>query len=333
MTTLEIIVAHYKEPWETGRMFFDLMEHQRGVNREDYRLTVVQDGADGRLDWDEIRKNYSYPIRVVEVPHGGISRARNAGIDNADAEWIMFCDFDDTFTSIYSLRTIMELLKTERANDFDFLHTPFVSEYMTKDGLGMTENVKETVWTHGKVFRLSFLRGHKLRFNEDLWFSEDSCFLSIMHGEIDPERKARIKPPTYPLYAWIFNPDSVTSRKENAPKFAGQLLKRHAAVMAHLKKIGDEESYGGMAVRAMWDMYYETGLHDVPVETLRQIGAFYRKHKADIAKVEPEHARKVGECSTKEHAGECNKHGWPKTSFEDWLGMIDTNFSGQGVET
>ena len=323
MRTLDIIVPHYREPWETGRKFFDLIEHQRGVKREDYRITVVQDGEEGNLDWDAIRKNYSYPIRVLHIPHGGISRARNAGIDNADAEWIMFCDFDDCFTSIYSIRGIMELLKTEQAGHFDFLHTPFVSEFMTKDGLGLSENDKETVWTHGKLFRLSFLREHGIRFNEDLWFSEDSCFLAILHEDVAPERKARIKPPNYPLYSWVFNPESVTSTKENRKGFAGQILKRHRAVMAHLKKTGNEESYGGMAVRAMWDMYYEASANDLPAETIADIRRFYREHKEDIAKVEPEHARQVGECSTKEHAPECRKHGWPKMSFEEWIRVMD----------
>ena len=45
----DIIVPHYREPWEDGRKFFDLMEHQRGIRHDDFRVTVVQDGLRRRF--------------------------------------------------------------------------------------------------------------------------------------------------------------------------------------------------------------------------------------------------------------------------------------------
>lgn len=322
MRLLDIIIPHYKEPWEEGRKLFDLIEHQRGVIRTDFRATVVQDGEEGALDWEHIREMYSYPLRIETIPHGGVSAARNHGMDAANAEWIMFCDFDDTFTSVYSLKGILDLLASPEAEKYDFIHTPFAVENQTQDGLALTENRKESTWTHGKLFRLSFLRETGLRFDEALWYAEDSAFLAMMQAVIDVKRKARIRPPTYPLYTWTYRKGSVTGAKENKPKFAGALLTRHEKVMTFLLARGDTDAYNAMALRAMWDMYYETQGSGVPVETIRRVGQFYRDHMDGIVTVDKARAEEIGRYSTKEHKPTCDRRGWPEKSFPEWLDWV-----------
>lgn len=323
MKLIDIVVPHYREPWETGRKFFDLIEHQRGIRKEDIRVTVVQDGEEGSLDWERILPNYSFPLRVETIPHGGVSAARNRGMDIADATWVLFCDFDDCFTSVYSLKSIMDLLESPDAEKYDFLSTPFVIEHLKNDRMALNQNSNESVWTHGKFFRLSFLREKGLRFNETLWYAEDSCFLSIMQMELDQTRKARIKPPTMPLYTWVCRGDSVTMDRGNLVKFPLQLLRRHKLVMEHMKTHDHMESYNAMAVRAMIDMYYEVGTKEVPEETIREIAEFYHEHKAGIEQVEKSHREKIVECSRNEHKEVCVKEGEPKHSFDEWLEIID----------
>lgn len=319
---LDIIVPHYREPWEDGRKFFDLMEHQRGIRHDDFRVTVVQDGEEGALDWQCIHDAYSFPLRFETIPHGGVSAARNHGMDAADAEWVMFCDFDDMFTSVYSLKGILDLLASPEAEKYDFIHTPFVVENPTQDGLALTENRKESTWTHGKLFRLSFLRETGLRFDEELWYAEDSAFLAMMQAVIDIRRKARIRPPTYPLYTWTYRKDSVTGTKTNKPKFAGALLTRHEKVMDFLRSRGDTDTYNAMALRAMWDMYYETQESPAPEKTVRRVGQFYRDHAEEIAKVDKARAEEIGAYSTKEHKPTCDRYGWPEKAFPEWLEWV-----------
>lgn len=76
-------------------------------------LIVVDDGspepvADLLRDVDDER------LEVIEVPHGGISRARNAGIARARGELIRFIDADDVLEPDSTAR-LVELSGPERA--------------------------------------------------------------------------------------------------------------------------------------------------------------------------------------------------------------------------
>ena len=100
---LDIVITHYREPWEICRKQFIMLDMQRRVDWKDIRVTVINDGGH-RLP-EECLAGLSYPIEQLDIPHGGISAARNAGIEHSTAEWLCFCDFDDMFADVYALRT------------------------------------------------------------------------------------------------------------------------------------------------------------------------------------------------------------------------------------
>ena len=103
--TLDIIVTHYTEPWETGKKLFDSIMVQECVDFEDINVIIVNDGEDHELpEW--CFADYPYQIDQMSIPKGGVSRARNAGLDESTADWIMFCDFDDCFSSVFALYLI-----------------------------------------------------------------------------------------------------------------------------------------------------------------------------------------------------------------------------------
>lgn len=62
----------------------------------DFELLLVNDGSrDSSL---EICNRYAAQdsrVRVLDKPNGGVSSARNLGLESAEAEWIMFADADD----------------------------------------------------------------------------------------------------------------------------------------------------------------------------------------------------------------------------------------------
>ena len=63
-----------------------------------FELLLVDDGStdcSGRI-CDEYAKRDTR-IRVIHKENGGVSSARNLGLDNAKGEWICFCDSDDFF--------------------------------------------------------------------------------------------------------------------------------------------------------------------------------------------------------------------------------------------
>src|SRR4051812_4773230 len=53
----------------------------------------------------------SYPVRLVRVAHGGIARARNAGVSAATGELITFLDADDVWTPGNLRRRVDRLLE------------------------------------------------------------------------------------------------------------------------------------------------------------------------------------------------------------------------------
>lgn len=62
----------------------------------DFELLLVNDGScDGSLDVCQQYAAQDGRVRVIDKPNGGVSSARNLGLESATAEWVMFVDADD----------------------------------------------------------------------------------------------------------------------------------------------------------------------------------------------------------------------------------------------
>lgn len=63
---------------------------------QDWELILVDDGAtDGSGELCDRLAARDARIRVLHKPNGGVSSARNLGLDKARGEFVMFCDSDD----------------------------------------------------------------------------------------------------------------------------------------------------------------------------------------------------------------------------------------------
>ena len=245
MTVLDIVIAHYNEPWEVGRKLFWMLDLQRGIDWNKIHVTVVNDGGN-RLPEDELAR-LSYPVEQLDIPHGGISAARNAGIDHATHEWIMFCDFDDSFASIYALRDYMTVLPAE---GYDFMWTAMLAEDGNK--IYFTPKTQRFVFCHGKLYRRQFLIEQNIRFDEALTFQEDSLFNAICIARTDYKRTAEITTQS-PPYVWIRRENSVTNsgREDEAVYWH---FRRNLLVTA--EHINNQDRYCGMVTRTAYDAYY-----------------------------------------------------------------------------
>lgn len=71
--------------------------------REDQNieLILVDDGStdSSSVLCDDFQKKYPSIVRVIHKANGGLSDARNVGIDNANGRYLMFLDSDDMFTN------------------------------------------------------------------------------------------------------------------------------------------------------------------------------------------------------------------------------------------
>ena len=91
---LSVIIPVYNVEKFIGKCL-DSVEHQ-DLSAQDYEIIVVDDGSPDKSKEIAQKKAKQYTnIQVVSRPNGGLSAARNTGLDYAKGEYIMFVDSDD----------------------------------------------------------------------------------------------------------------------------------------------------------------------------------------------------------------------------------------------
>ncbi len=107
-----------------------------GQTYSDYEIILVDDGStddSGRLS--DAYASYDSRIRVIHRENGGLSAARNTGIENAKGEYLFFLDGDDALHP-RALELLMNTMD-ESSADLVFCGRTFVDENAT------LENMKE----------------------------------------------------------------------------------------------------------------------------------------------------------------------------------------------
>lgn len=304
MPVLDIIVTHYDEPVSVYGKFFDMLSMQRGIDFNDIQVIVIDDGGDIPFDL-KILDGVPYPCVYRVVEHGGISAARNHGIDMAEAEWMMFCDCDDTFSTVYSLKTILATLNNKSVSKrFDMLYVKFWAEDADGDGgIKLVERGINLVFVHGKIYRTSFIKTNGLRFPEDLEFNEDSAFNGVANTIWDYKRTGEINSDT-PLYSWCYRRGSLTGTPENLDRVARGLYQRNLIVTEATRQNSEREHYIGMVVRTVIDAYFMLNREQMtPIrkELLDHFKVWYRGHKAEYDECPYEHKKEIKAASKAEY--------------------------------
>ena len=253
---LDIIITHYKEDWEVCKKQFQMLDLQRCVDWEQIHVTVINDGGqhipEDRLD------GLAFPVKQIDIPHGGVSRARNAGIENATESWVMFCDCDDCFANIYALNDIMNILRMkDTESKFDMLWADCCEEdYINgAEMLYMMPYNKIFVFCHGKVYRRQFLVDENIRFDPELRFNEDSCFNAVIIARTPHTRIGQIKTRS-PVYTWIRRENSVTMGSDAPDAGAWGQFNRNMKVTEENRLHREWDNYAGMVTRTAYDAYY-----------------------------------------------------------------------------
>lgn len=151
----------------------------------DFELLLIDDGS--KDSSPEICDEYSQKdnrVKVFHKPNGGVSSARNLGIENAKGEWITFIDADDYITDGYfdGVGGQNEDVLIKGYQKFD--HSGIVAGKEAEDLLGisafsdfLSQYVTDSL-LRGPVFKFykRSLNGD-LRFLTDMKIGEDAWFV------------------------------------------------------------------------------------------------------------------------------------------------------------
>ena len=320
---LDIIMPHYNEPWEVGKPFFDMLRIQKWVDFEQIRVLLVHDGSAAFPA--EYFKDFPCQVEQYTIPHKGVSAARNKGLEEARAEWVTFCDFDDVYSSMYSMYYIFRGLEV---TDGDMIWGRFFVENMVDNKLVIGENDEfNYVWTHNKYYRLDFLNKNKLRFNEDLYMSEDSVFNILVDFAIDKKRLFRLLSPM-PVYIWCWREDSITVNKKNQLKnMVGQFMKNEYVTKKFYDRNDPEAKL--MAIRTVTDAYtWLTGttISGDTTELERLVMKFWKKYRHEFYRMTDDDRQLVMRASVKE-ARETGMLNENRPKFMDWIREMEKKYA------
>ena len=82
--------------YNTARYLPRCLESIRNSDYKNLEIICINDGStDNCLEILQEYKNKDNRILVIDVPNGGVSKARNIGLDYATGDYICFIDSDD----------------------------------------------------------------------------------------------------------------------------------------------------------------------------------------------------------------------------------------------
>ena len=231
----------------------------KALQGEDLEVILVDDGStDGSGEGCDRIAEADSRVRVLHKPNGGVSTARNMGLDAAAGEYIGFLDADDgTRPDMYQ-----RLLASARTHDSDMV----MGGYEKVDNAGRTnvaiplDPVLDTVpdirkvamsmafwnaWMEGgylpslygsvwpNLYRSALIRRHGIRFPEGIAIGEDLLFNLEYLSHVQ-----RLSVVNEPLYAYNTANPSAT-RKQN------QMLWQRYSALLERETLLMRQRYGG----------------------------------------------------------------------------------------
>lgn len=279
---LEILIPQYKETEEVIKPLLDSIEIQQNIDlKNDVGVIIVNDGTDIYLS-DEFLNKYTYDIKYIKNKHKGVSATRNACLDNATAEYVMFCDADDMFYNACGLYIVFREIEN---GGFDSLVSAFIEESrdpQTKDPLYINHDMDST-FVHGKVHRRKFLLKENIRWNDKLTIHEDSYFNCLC------QRLAKeLKYSQTSFYLWRWRDASVC---RHDPKYIlktyNNMLDSNDALVEQFLSRGKKDEAAFYATSMIYDAYFTMNKdewlnqenHEYRIATERRFKEYWLKHK------------------------------------------------------
>lgn len=247
---LQILIPQYKETDKIVKPLLDSIAIQQNVDFAEIGVIICNDGTDAHLS-NELINSYPYAVEYHLEPHRGVSGTRNACLDYATADYVMFCDADDMLFNACGLYIIFREIEN---GGFDSLVSAFVEEtrhLVDKSPLYVNHDM-DTTFVHGKIHRRKYLLDNGIRWNNDLTIHEDSYFNCLCQ-----KLSQDVKYCPTAFYLWKWRDDSVC---RHDPKYIlktyNNMLDSNTALVKQFikrKRLPDAQFY---AVSMIYDAYF-----------------------------------------------------------------------------
>lgn len=153
-------------------------------------VLIIDDGSPDNSAYivNEIIKNDSR-IRLITKENGGVSSARNVGLDNANGEYVIFVDADD-FLAKDAIKYLMWLVSKTEA-DFCFSKNCFtrrnepqiekdkIQKMSPEEAVALLLSPRIIVGCWNKIYSLDFLKRNNIRFSNTLFYGEGLNFITV----------------------------------------------------------------------------------------------------------------------------------------------------------
>lgn len=156
----------------------------------DFEVLLINDGstdASRRICDKNAAKDSR--VRVFHKENGGVSSARNVGLDNAKGEWITFVDSDDYVLKNYLHNYVCQINDKVDIVCQGVIFDKLFSEqhpvkYIGTDYVGNVQNGIVELYKHplsgviwNKCFKAQIIKDQHLRFNKNITYREDEIFV------------------------------------------------------------------------------------------------------------------------------------------------------------
>lgn len=153
---------------------------------DDWELLLIDDGSkdqSGKI-CDEYATKDSR-IKVFHEENGGVSSARNLGLDNACGTWITFIDSDDwvsfDYLSTFHIDRECDLIMSYYTAEGwkEWISEPYKDFIYRRKEMGdfLSDCLMKTIFPFGKMFKYSIIEDNKLRFDVNICYGEDTLFV------------------------------------------------------------------------------------------------------------------------------------------------------------
>ena len=245
---LQILVPQYKETDEIIKPLLDSIAIQQSVDMNEIGVIICNDGS--VFLSDSLLQSYPYNIEYHKEPHRGVSATRNACLDYATADYVMFCDADDMFYNACGLWILFREMET----GFDSIVSMFVEETRNPETkkVEYINHEMDSTFVHGKVHRRQYLIDKGIRFNDKLTIHEDSYF-NILCQNLSTD----VKYCQTPFYLWRWRDESVC---RHDPKYIlktyKNMLDSNDALIDEVLSRGIQDKAAFFTAFMIFDAYY-----------------------------------------------------------------------------